>query len=533
VTKDRLSLTEWIVAAILTVVIVGLMVMRWQSPGGIWRDEAACVQLATMPTVGDLWNNFEHEAFPPPFPLLVRGYISLFGSSDFALHGFGFVVGLLLVTSLWGAGSILGHSPPLLSLALVGLNSSFLIWTSVIRGYGLACVTIPLFYACLFQARRTPSRKWILLAILTAVLCVQCTLQNWLLVFAICVSAALTSVIMRDYRTALISLGIGAAGALTVLPYVPRYLSADWRILVKGEATMREYLTALFFNIGAPETVVGTIWIAFILLAVAIAIVALIRNRTESHPEKDALVFGLCVTVLSLAITMEFLHAMNYSARTWYFLPLLTILACNTEMLLGRSLPRRLFRTGRLILVVALAVTLVRPAWYLVQTRLTNIDLVVKTLEEQADPDDLIVSCPWYFGISVQWYYHGPCRHLSVPIIGDQPVHRYDLVATRMKSPDPLGDLREEIEETLRAGRKVWIVGHLRPVPADGPRFYMPAPDPVVGWAEVYYTASWMEQLADFILRHGRRLEEIKVPIKESVALSEEIQLGRITGWKQ
>ena len=55
------------------------------------------VQLAQMPTVEDIAHNFQHEAFPPLFPLIIRGYITVFGSTDAALRLFGFCVGCLVV----------------------------------------------------------------------------------------------------------------------------------------------------------------------------------------------------------------------------------------------------------------------------------------------------------------------------------------------------------------------------------------------------------------------------------------------------
>ncbi len=532
VINDRVSWIEWIVAVLLTVIIVWLMVVRWQVPGGIWRDEVACVQLALQPNASDILKNFEHEAFPPPFPFLVRGYISLFGSSDFALHTFGFISSILLLVSLWVAGLLIGHRPPLLSLALVGLNSSVLIWGSVVRGYGLAAATIPLFYACLYQARQKQTVRWYCLATCAAVLCVQWAIQNWLLVLAICVSAAVTSICLRDIRGAVTSLGIGAISALTVLPYLPQYLSADWRIIVKGTLSIEHYAYALFFNIGPPQTFVGSLWIGLILLSAMTAMFALTRVQKNHGAEKGALIFGLCVTFFSLLITLTFLCYMRYSARAWYFLPLLTILACNIEMLLAKSVPRRILQIGRPLLVTAMILILARPAWYLAQTRLTNLDVIAHILEERAHADDLIVACPWYYGISLRWYFHGATPTLSMPIMGDQPFHRYDLVAERMKSSDPLGDLKDEIQATLKAGRHVWIVGHLLPVPPDGPRVYAPAPDPVVKWSEDNYVGSWLEQMTWYLQRHSRRHLTIEVPVKEPVATTENLNLWRVDGWK-
>lgn len=526
--KDRTSFAEFLVAGILTAIVLALMVTRWQTPGGIWRDEAACVQLSLMPTIGDLWRNFEHEAFPPTFPLLIRGYLSVFGSSDLALKSFGLAVSCLLAGSIWLTAVLVRSAPPLLSLSLLGLNSSVLVWGSVIRGYGLASVLIPLFYASLFRYRETPGKRWALAAVITGVLSVQCAIQNWLLVSAVCCASALASGLTRQYRTAFISLVIGGLIGLSVLPYLPQYLNADWRHVVKGTMTLRDYLGALFFNLGQPAGVIGVSWIGLLLASTVIAgLVALRRPDVRS-----SLLFGLFTGVLSLAVSLSFFLYMSYSARAWHFIPLLTLLACNLEMLLANSLSGKSFRWGRLLLVGLFLAAFLRPTWHLIQNRLTNLDEIVTVLKRQAHRDDLVVACPWYYGVSMRWYYDGPCRWLSMPIIGDQPVHRYDLVLQRMKSPDPLQDLQEEIEQTLRDGHDVWIVGHLLNVPEDGPRQYAPAPDPVVQWSEDNYVGSWMEQMTWFLATHTQSQRLVEVPVEEPIAVTENLNLWRIRGWK-
>ena len=92
---------EWVIALILSATIIFLLIVRVTHAGGLWRDESAVVQLARMPAVSDIFHNFQHEAFPPLFPLIVRAHTIVFGSSDFALRIFGLCVGCLLVAAYW------------------------------------------------------------------------------------------------------------------------------------------------------------------------------------------------------------------------------------------------------------------------------------------------------------------------------------------------------------------------------------------------------------------------------------------------
>src|SRR5438105_1127096 len=94
--SNLLTKAEWLVGFFLTATIVSLLLLRAFHAGALWRDECAVVQLAQMPSVGDIAHNFQHEAFPPLFPLMVRAYMTVFGPSDAALRVFGFCVGCLL-----------------------------------------------------------------------------------------------------------------------------------------------------------------------------------------------------------------------------------------------------------------------------------------------------------------------------------------------------------------------------------------------------------------------------------------------------
>ena len=140
--RPTLRQAEWATAILLTIAVVSLMVVRALHAGGLWRDECAAVQLARMPTFTDIAKNFQYEAFPLLFPTVVRGYTNVFGTSDIAFRMFGLAVGVLLLAVLWFNAWQLGGAPPLLSLSLLGLNTSVLVWGTSVRGYGLGMVLI-------------------------------------------------------------------------------------------------------------------------------------------------------------------------------------------------------------------------------------------------------------------------------------------------------------------------------------------------------------------------------------------------------
>jgi hypothetical protein len=126
-----------------------LLVVRATHAGALWRDECAVVQLAGMPSASDVLRNFQHEAFPPLFPLIVRIYAIVVGSSDTVLRIFGFCVGCLLISAFWINSSLFRSDVPLVALGLMSLNTTFFVWGTTIRGYGLGSALIVLMFGCI------------------------------------------------------------------------------------------------------------------------------------------------------------------------------------------------------------------------------------------------------------------------------------------------------------------------------------------------------------------------------------------------
>ena len=102
-----------------------------------------------MPSVSDIFHNFQHEAFPPLSPLIARAYTILFGSTDLVLRIFGLCVGCLLIAAFWINARSLSSDVPLIALGLTSLNTTFFVWGTTIRGYGSGSAMIVLTFGCL------------------------------------------------------------------------------------------------------------------------------------------------------------------------------------------------------------------------------------------------------------------------------------------------------------------------------------------------------------------------------------------------
>src|SRR6266436_8143279 len=144
-------------ALLFTGIIVCVHGVRLADAGGLWRDEAGAVQLATLPSFKDVISNFPHEAFPLLFPATVRAYAALSGGGDAAWRFFGFLVGIGVIGALWWNLWTLRRGVPLLSLALLGFNAAFVQLGDSMRGYGLGTLLMLITVGLVWRVLEKPS----------------------------------------------------------------------------------------------------------------------------------------------------------------------------------------------------------------------------------------------------------------------------------------------------------------------------------------------------------------------------------------
>jgi hypothetical protein len=527
---------EWIVAVLLSLVILVLLIVRAQHAGGLWRDECASVQLAEMSTLADLFHNFQRESFPAFFPLSIRAYTTVFGTSDAAFRAFGVAVGLLLLAAAWFNSRLLSHSPPLISLALLGLNMSFLTWGTTIRGYGIGSVLILFAFGLIAGLLLEPSKSRIGAALLASVLSVQFLLYNSVLLGAITAAVLAVSIIRRKFRPAFATAAIAGVCATSMLPYLrPFWTESQSTVVLQGPVTLGWFWRQLERAFGDPLHLMTGVWVGlFAVVVVGAAIRLYFVWSKKPAPEWDLLLFGLIAAIISVIGYFAFLKIVSYSTREWYYLALLSILAGATE-LLGAVLSRiNWIRVGRLAFVVASLIGMPIVDWPAVTKRQTNIDLVARKLEEIAQPRDLIVVNPWFYGVSFNWYYHGPTPWATSPMMSDHRVHRFDLLKAKMMSSHPIDDLREVIGRTLESGNRVWFVGGVQFLaPGETPAPLPPAPDSEFGWNLDAYADLWSQQLGVFVRQHALTGEYLPVGTDQPVNDLENVLLLGIEGWRE
>jgi hypothetical protein len=531
-----LRVAEWSTAILLTLVVLLLLFARAQHAGGLWRDECASLQLAEMPRIADVFKNFQRESFPAPFPLTVRAYGAVFGTSDASLRTFGFVIGVMLLAVVWVNALLLTGPPPLLALALLGLNATFLISGTSIRGYGMGSVAVLLVLGLVGRMVIDPTRPRILTALVASLLSVQFLLYNSVLLMAIATAVAIVSLLRRQLRLALAMGAICIVCALSMLPYLwPFWNESKSTVVLRSVVTLNWFWRPLGLALGNPTLFIVTLWGAlFVTLIVATVMRLVITWSNKPAPECDLLLFGFVVAVTSIVFYFAFLEIIGYLPREWHFLALLSILAGAMDLLAASLCHIRWVRAARLAAVFAALIVMPIANWPKVTQRQTNLDLVAHKLEELAQPDDLIVVDPWTLGVTFNWYYHGGTRWVTVPVLWDHRVHRFDLLKEKMMSPNPLNDLGEMIAGTLRASHRVWVVGGISlPKTNEKTLPLPPAPDSQFGWNCDAYASVWSAQLGDFIQAHASRGQFIPVRVGGSVNDVEDEPLMLVEGWRE
>ena len=507
-----LARTEQALALLATGVAVALHVRLFVCAGPLWRDEINTVAVAAQPTLAATWRLLERESFPVLPYVLLRVWSGLRLGTDSGLRAFGLIVGLSTVAALWWSRRRFGAAPPLLALVLFALNPVVVRWGDSVRGYGLGQLAVVLAFPLVFAAVRRPRPLTAGLAVLAAVAAVQTVYQNSVLVLAICVGGAALACAWGRPRRAALALGIGAAAALSLLPYLGVMERARAFRLIGVEGATAGHLASVFWRalgaeigLGWPGRLRALGWI--VGAAAALATVAL-RSPAPSRRRMPAL-YALMVLGIAVPAQLLFLLHVGFPTTPWYSLSLLALMAVALEAMLQIASPA--VRRGRLVLAVAILVLATPSAFESLGLRQTNVDLAAAALAD-ASRDDFVVVSPWFLGVSFNRYYTGAAPWATIPPLADTSVHRTDLLARQLQAEDPVGPLLARIETTLRAGHRVYWVGLPAPSVAQAPPRLPPLAGPVDGRAQGIYCANWTLQAAATLKEHGGETQPVPLP---------------------
>ncbi len=527
---------ETAVAVLITLAVITLHVVRLRHAGALWRDEAGAVQLAQIPTLGEIYARFPHEAFPLVFPCTLRSYIALAGDGDLALRLFGMLVGLAILGALWLNAREAGRLP-LVSLALLGFHPYFLLFGDSLRGYGLGILLILLTFGAFSRLVAWPDWRTISVAALLALLSVHCLLHNSAMLLGIGTAAAVVGALRGRWRVTAASLGIGLVAALSLLPYRgPLTAARQWDVLLTREIGARKILYRSLDALASPHRLTAWIWLLLILAAAAMVLresAAAGRDAAGAPAASDARLFRLLMIPAAMAAQFGFFTVLGYVPRPWYLLPVIALTASALDGLFALAerspaLRRVGLATPMLMGIVALPGTVQEAT-----VRMTNVDLVARRLASEARPHDLVLVDKWFYGVSFNRYYRGPAEWMTLPELSDYRFHRYDLVKAQMAARDPMQGVLGAVRRTLRSRHAVWWIAGCGAPPEDAlPASLPPAPYAASGWSDAPYYRVWTRQVEGFLHRHARRETALPIASGQPVSPYECLTIRRFQQWQ-
>jgi hypothetical protein len=519
--------------------------------GPLWRDEVNTINMAEMPTLGDLWKNLPFESFPPLWPLILRA-LSLLGltQSDLGIRLIGLVVGFSFLACLWCcARSVTGRAPTL-SAAFLCTSPVVLNIVGANRAYGLAMCLLVLVFTSVWNLLQRVSMSRIGLACLWSLLFAQSLYYSIFFLGAILLAATAVAVCRGRWRMLWILALIGGIAAVSLVPYLPVVRYGDpylpinqttfdfWSLWAKITEAVSTHSSAQFPGQAGVEL---WFWLALAMAGFTSALLLQVRRvLTPSTPglespqggnparSADLALFTGVSVLAGIGCYAVFLLHIRFPTHSWYYTLAMTLCAISMDIVLSGSSSNRatwgVLRTGVLVFMVAWGAS---ATWDEARVRRSNVDQIALTLERCAAPEDLILVHSSYEGISFDRYYKGRNRWLTIPPIESHKVHRNDLLWRSLHEPNPMSSALAAIRTTIQNGGKVWIVGHLPSIPP-GP--LSPAPNPErlpTKWWLPPYADYWAKQAVAELRAGGRTPELIPISLEQPVNRLENLPLWR------
>ena len=513
--KARLTFPrgELAVAGLITFASVVLHIWFFVNAGGLWRDEAGGVALASMPTFAEMCRWLTHDSFPALFPSVLRAWLAVgLGATDLGLRSLGFLVGLSLVGTLWWNARVFGLRAPLVSLSLLATSLVIVRWGDSLRAYGLGCVLILAFVNRAWALICQPSTARALVVAVVGVLCVQCLYQNAFLLGAVCLSGTIVCLRWKQKRTAWLTLATALPAAISLLPYVvPLRQAQRWWIVEKVGFKPAIIGRTLLEATSSPPWLGPVIWILILVATCGIGI-ATLEKRVNRHTSITAGLPLFCgvAALMGVGGFFIFVAISGLPTQSWYWLPLLAFVAGCGEGALGPWIMRH--RRWGFAAIGTIAFVSFLISFGMLKQRMTGVDLVAQHLSKNARPDDVIIVYPWFYGVSFHRYYRGSIPWRTIPDVEDHRIHRYDLLKAKLQEKDPIRSVLNQITEALASGKRVWLVGGLPPPSPGETAAPVVPPAPEGGWHDEPYNYSWGRQTSELLALRAGRLESVILP---------------------
>lgn len=516
---------ELLVTFFVLITIVYFHATNLHYGGSLIRDETNSVKLASRPLISGIHDDLMYDSFPP-FSIVVFHLWGLIAASDYWFRVLGFLIGMAILAAFWINSRLIGLGIPLLSLAIFELNYTAVRYGDYVRAHSLGIFFILAVFGLIWKLTTTPGHSWKIFAMATlvAVLSVQTTYQNAFLLLAICLGGVVVAYTHQDWEKIWSIIAVGLIAALSLVPYEGFIRRAnDWSSVGRPEYDPNAIWPVIHTTLGISGPIFILILIGLVACGILFFFVLPSRNEISAN-RKDLFNFSIVTLFTGSIGFLIFLQRIRLPPQTYYFIPLLAIVAvCLESIFVALISSDKLQKILKVFGVLVFLFLTVQPNLQSLRIRTTNIDIIANRLPALAGKNDLILVNPWLIGVSFERYYKGQTPWLTLPPLNDLSIFRYDLLKEKIAEENPLGPALASIQKTLSSGGQVWLIGNIDSSTEKKPTGSFMDP----------YLEHWTWQLGQLMYQHAVKRKTIDLHINQEINSYENFPLSVFQGWQQ
>ncbi len=205
----------------------------------LWSDEAyTAIFLRDASFVDLLTGNAQDRFHPPLYYLLVEGWTSVFGDSEWALRLPSVIIGIFLIPAVfWFACSLTrNRSIALCSAALTALSPLMVAYSQEARNYGLYILIVVLHATAIWNFWNSPSNRKFWLAVATGVIGVYTHYGFWAILAAEAVYGIVQMMSLHAWKSRNAWLQLIGPYLYIGMSFIPWFLRSTYpRLLQRNE----------------------------------------------------------------------------------------------------------------------------------------------------------------------------------------------------------------------------------------------------------------------------------------------------------
>jgi hypothetical protein len=441
----------------LVVAVAAGVVLRFVAESPLWLDEALSVNIARLP-LSDMFEALRRDGAPPLYYVVLRGWMAVFGTSDFAVRSLSGVFGVVALPLAWIAGRRRGGRPVASAALLLLATSPFAIrYATETRMYSVVIVGVLAGYLLVRAALLAP-RVMTLTGV--AVVAGLLALTHYWIFYLLGVAAVVLVVRWRRARDAAAGRVVLAilAGGIVFLPwaesflYQLRHTGTPWG---RPAGPVDAVITTLTdFGGGRPAEARALAVLLAVLAAVALTARPLghfrveVDMRTRPGVRAEA---GLAAATLAVAVLAGWASGSAFATRyTAVVFPLAVLTAAWGPTQLGDR------RVVAGVLAVAATLGLAGGVRNAVTDR-TQAAEIASYINTRARSGDVVAYCPDQLGPAVHRVLDIDLRQMTFPTGRSPAIVDWADYARRNRTGDP-SEFAQQVVAEAGSEAAIWLV---------------------------------------------------------------------------